>query len=156
MSRVGVGQRRNEADTEGLPRRAMCKSQQVTRRRSVSVQGLPKGEPEGRASRSPRHELSHLLTLSMGLGLWLHLPPLSPSTSECHSFGFRGTVCLHLASTSHTFSPGNFLCSLADCQPPTGSSNLSSNVKVVFDLSKEGESHLPLGSVPPPQHITSL
>lgn len=151
MSRVGVGQRRNEADTEGLPRRAMRKSQPVTRRRSVSVQGLPKGEPEGGLLGPPGMNCpSHLLTLH---GPW----PLAASSSplSLHSFGFRGTVCLHLASTSHIFSPGNFLCSLADCQPPTGSSNLSSNVKVVFDLSKEDESHLPLGSVPPPQPIAS-
>lgn len=121
---------------------------------------FPRGNQKGGLLGLPRHELSHLLTLFMGLGLWLHLPALSLSTSECFfGFGFRGTFCLHLASTSHTwshtFSHGNFLCSLADCQPPTGSSNLSSNVKVVFDLSKEGESHLPLGSVPPPQPITS-
>lgn len=101
------------------------------------------------------------LLLFSGPGLWL-CPPTHPFSASpfmaCSGLQAHQTArislisCLRLAFTLHTWNFQSLeLSVLPDCRPPTGSSKLSSNVMAVFfDLSKESESPLPLGSVPPP------
>lgn len=147
---------------------------------------FPGGNQKGGLQGPPGMNCPTCPLLFSGLGLWLCPPTLSLSlrtipqphldlqskalrpsplcsldacsgsqtTPDCQ--GFTGRP--HLAFTPHTwpFSRCSFLCSRADCQPPTGSSKFSSNVKAVFfDLFTEGESHLPLGSVPPSQSVAT-
>lgn len=87
-----------------------------------------------------------------------HHPFMACSGLQAHQTARISLISrLRLAFTLHTWNFQSLeLSVLPDCRPPTGSSKLSSNVMAVFfDLSKESESPLPLGSVPPPHRFHS-